>query len=77
MNFEEHINVILSENGFLSDETRKILSLIKADPCNGNMKDRWRDDMALYPQSVHAIILDSVYRIMLAFLEGKVQNTNY
>jgi len=56
MTLEEKIKEMLFERGLFEDQAKEIFDMMREDKANESMQDRWRDDIAGYPEPLLAVL---------------------
>ena len=74
MTFSEKIKSMLTQCGMFDDMAEKVLEMVKADPANEVMKNRWNDRVSDYPQVMENIMWLAAKKSALEYIEENCPN---
>ena len=60
---------LLTERGMFDRDAEEVFEMVKADPSNAAMANRWNDEVERYPKQMLPILLFSVKRSVVAWIE--------
>lgn len=69
MTFEEKARAMLVERGMFPKQADEVVAMMKQDPANEAMSDRWRDNIEDYPIEMLAILLFSAKTNALEWID--------
>lgn len=69
MTFKDFAIEFLTSNGMFDDQASAVFEIVKTDPANEAMRDRWNDDVSEYPAMMQTLTRMSAKRAALSYID--------
>lgn len=71
MTFRQWAEEFCVERGMFSNDAKKVVELLMADPSFDSMQCRWEDDVSGYPPQMQSVLIVSLKEVAISYIEDK------